>query len=283
MTFLTGASLAPVGTCALGADMMLTAATIISVLAALYAVLAYIVLPMAWTHHERQPGLTAKPVMTVTPQNIPADPINVGFVGDREDLVRAMHEAGWFAADGVTFKTCVGIVGSVLLDRPYSTAPVSPLYYEGRVQDLAYQKPDGASADRRHHVRVWRVLDSGVEGRPIWLGASTYDRGVGLSHYTGQITHRIAPQIDQERAFLIGELKNAGMVDTQYAVSGIGLTLMGRNGNGNPYQTDGDIWIAQLVIKGQKRAEPAVIYDQPALVQMKNAVWNALSPLLGLQ
>src|SRR6202034_4730589 len=109
---------------------MLTA-TIISVVAALYAVVAYIVLPAIWMHHGRQPGLAAKPVVTVTRQNIPGDPINVGFVGDQEDLVRAMHEAGWFAADNVSLKTCVGIVGSVLLDRPYSTAPVSALLYEG--------------------------------------------------------------------------------------------------------------------------------------------------------
>jgi hypothetical protein len=255
--------------------------TAIVALAVLYAAVAYIVLPAAWRHHERQPGLAAKPVVTVTPQNIPGDPINVGFVGDHEDLIRAMHEAGWFAADDVTLRSCVGIVGSVLLDRPYSTAPVSPLLYEGRIQDLVYQKPDGVSADRRHHVRLWRVLDTGVEGRPIWLGASTFDRGVGVSHYTGQVTHRIAPQIDQEREFLIGDLKNTGMVATQYSVSGVGPTLNGRNGEGNLYQTDGDIWIADLVSKGQKRMEAAVILDQQTLVRMKNAVWNALLPILG--
>lgn len=260
---------------------MLLTLTIISVIAAIYAVIAYIVLPALWTHHEHQPSLATKPVLTVTHQNIPADPINVGFVGDHEDIVLAMHQAGWFAADNVTLKTCVAIVGSVLLDRPYSTAPVSPLYYDGRIQDMAYQKADSISADRRHHVRLWRVLDNGVEGRPIWLGASTFDRGVGLSHYTGQVTHRIAPQIDQERDFLIGELKKAGMVVTQYSVSGIGPTLLGRNGNGNLYQTDGDIWIAQLVGKGEKRETPAKVFDQPAFVQMKNSIWNALMPILG--
>jgi len=266
---------------ALSDSDVLLIATIISVLAATYAVLAYIVLPMAWAHHQHQPGLATKPVLTATKQNIPGDPINVGFVGDREDLVRAMHEASWFAADDITFKTCVGIVGSVLLDLPYKTAPVSPLYYEGRIQDLAYQKADGVSADHRHHVRLLLVLDSGAEGRPIWLGASTYDCGVGLSHYTGQVTHRIAPQIDQERDFLIDDLKTAGMVVTQYSISGVGPTLIGRNGNGNLYQTDGDICIAQLVAKGEKRAEPATIIDQPAFVQMKNTIWNALMPLLG--
>jgi hypothetical protein len=95
------------------------------------------------------------------------------------------------------------------------------------------------------------------------------------------VTHRIAPQIDLERAFLIDDLKTTGMVVTQYSISGVGPTLMGRNGNGNLYQTDGDIWIVQLVAKGEKRAEPATVLDQPAFVQMKNTVWDALMPLLG--
>jgi LssY C-terminus len=260
---------------------MTLALTAIVVLAAFYALAAYIVLPAAWKHHERQPGLAAKSAVTVTPQNIPGDPINVGFVSDQEDLVRAMHEAGWVAADEVTLRSSIGIVGSVLFDRPYSAAPVSPLYYDGRVQDLAYQKADGVSADRRHHVRLWRVLEAGVEGRPVWLGASTFDRGVGLSHYTGQVTHRIAPQIDQEREYLLDELKTAGMVQSQYSVSGVGPTLAGRNGEGNPYQTDGDIWIAELVVNGQRRTEPAEVLDTPMLVAVKNSLWNGLSAVLG--
>ena len=207
---------------------------IIAALGAIYAVLAYIVLPAIWTHHEHQPGLAGRPMLTVTHQGIPADPINIGLVGDREDIVRAMHEAGWFAANDVTLRSSVEIIGSVLLSRPYPAAPVSALYYEGRVEDFAYEKPDGVSADRRHHIRLWRVLDSGLEGRPIWLGASTYDRGVGLSHYTGQVTHHIAPDIDHERNYLVSDLKKAGMVETQYELSGAGPTLIGRNGQGDP-------------------------------------------------
>jgi hypothetical protein len=250
-------------------------------LAALYTILAYIVLPALWTHHERQPRLADRPMLTATRQGIPGDPINVGFVGDREDIIRVMHETGWYAANDVTLRSSVEIIGSVLLDRPYRAAPVSALYYEGRVEDLAYEKPDGVSANRRHHVRLWHVLDVGLEGRPIWLGASTYDRGVGLSHYTGQVTHHIAPQIDKERDFLIGELKNAGMVETQYTVTGAGPTLIGHNGEGDLYQTDGEIWIVQLVVKGNKRTEPPLILDSPTLVQAKNTIWNALMGVVG--
>jgi hypothetical protein len=253
----------------------------IAALAALYAILAYIVLPALWTHHERQPRLADRSMLTATRQGIPGDPINFGFVGDREDIIRAMHEAGWYAANGVTLRSSVEIIGSVLLDRPYRAAPVSPLYYEGRSEDLAYEKPEGVSANRRHHIRLWHVLDIGLEGRPIWLGASTYDRAVGLSHYTGQVTHHIAPQIDKERDFLAAELKNAGMVKALYTVTGTGPTLFGHNGEGDLYQTDGEIWIVQLVVKGNKRTEPPLILDPPTLVQAKNTIWNALMGVVG--
>src|SRR5471030_1351182 len=127
----------------------------IAILATVYVILAYFVLPALWTHHEHQPRLVHQPMLTATPQGIPGDPINVGFVGDREDVVRAMHEAGWLAANDVTVRSSIEIIGSVLLDRPYQTAPMSALYYEGRSEDLAYEKPDGISANRRHHVRLW--------------------------------------------------------------------------------------------------------------------------------
>jgi hypothetical protein len=122
---------------------------IFATLVAVYAVLAYVILPALWTHHERQPRLANRPMLTATRQGIPGDPINVGFVGDREDVIRAMDAAGWFAANDVTFSSSVEIIGSVLLHRPYSTAPVSTLYYDGRPEDLAFEIPDGASANRR--------------------------------------------------------------------------------------------------------------------------------------
>jgi LssY C-terminus len=63
--------------------------------------------------------------------------------GVNEDVLRAMHEAGWFPADPITLRTSIEIVGSVVLDRPYHDAPVSPLYYNGKTEQLAFEKPDG--------------------------------------------------------------------------------------------------------------------------------------------
>jgi hypothetical protein len=92
-----------------------------------YTLLAYLVLPLFWTHYEHQKGLENLPMVTRTGQGIPGDPINVGLVGDQKDVVCAMHEAGWYPADPITLKSSIEIVGSVLLDRPYRDAPVSNL------------------------------------------------------------------------------------------------------------------------------------------------------------
>jgi hypothetical protein len=246
-----------------------------------YALLAYVLLPSLWTHYEHQRGLAGRPMVTHTAQGIPGDALNVGLVGSQEDVVRAMHAAGWYPADPITLRSSVGIIGSVLLRRPDIDAPVSPLFYQGRREDLAYEKPVGSSADQRHHVRFWKVLESGQEGRTVWLGSVTFDRGVGMSRYTGQVTHHIAPDIDAERDGLIDDLVRAGMVMTRYQVSGVGPTLNGRNGEGDPYYTDGEIWMAVLVVNGEKRTQPPTEISGPAIVTAKDEIWNVVAGAVG--
>src|ERR1700719_2542892 len=228
-----------------------------------YLMLAYIILPALWSHHEHEPGLASLPMVTRTADGIPGDALNVGLVGSKEDVLRAMHAAGWFPADPITLRTSIDIVGSVVLDRPYHDAPVSPLYYQGKKQQLAFEKPDGRSAGRRHHVRLWLVLEKGTDGRPVWLGSITFDRGVGLSHDTGQVTHHIGPNIDSQQDLLMDDLRTAGMVETFFQISGIGPTLIAWNGEGDPYYTDGEIDIARLVRDRVKRTGPPTQFAPP--------------------
>ncbi len=248
---------------------------------ALYLLFAYLVLPRLWVHHEHQPGLASKGAVTHTADGIPGDPLNVGLVGDKSDLLRAMDDAGWVPADAITLKSSLEITESVVFDRPDTDAPVSPLYFEGRKQDLAFEKPIGTSADRRNHVRFWLALDKGVEGRPVWLGSATEDAGVSLSRDTGQVTHRIAPDIDAERDLLIGELVKAKVVTELYQVSGVGPTLSGRNGEGDPYRTDGEIHIAVLSPGAAPVTTAPKVEPDPFLIRSKNQVWAGLEKMLG--
>jgi hypothetical protein len=246
-----------------------------------YLLLAYVILPALWSHHEHEPGLASLPMVTRTADGIPGDALNVGLVGSRDDVLRAMHASGWFPADPITLRTSVEIVGSVVLDRPYHDAPVSPLYYERKKEQLAFEKPEGKSADRRHHVRFWQVLDKGTDGRPVWLGSVTFDRGAGLSHDTGQVTHHIAPDIDAERDGLMRDLREAGMVQNFFQVSGTGPTLLGRNGEGDPYYTDGEIDVATLVTDGVRQMQPPVTMPPPPLIALKDQIWHAASNAIG--
>ena len=246
-----------------------------------FAFIGYLALPIFWTHYENQPALADLPMVTRTGSGIPGDPLNIGLVGGKEDVILALHAAGYTPADPVTLKSSAEIIGSVLLDRPYHAAPVSPLFYDGRREDLAFEMEAGASARQRHHVRLWNVLSSGVEKRPVWLGSASFDEGVGVSHYTGQVTHSIAPDVDAERGFLAGRLAGAGMVETSYQVTGVGPKLNGRNGEGSRYFTDGEIHVLVLVTNGVKRTEPPEELSPTAVVAAKDAFWQALKPLLG--
>lgn len=244
-------------------------------LIAAYLLLAYLVLPTAWTHYENQPGLAGRPMVTHTAQGIPGDPLNIGLIGDRNDLARAMRVAGWYPADPLTLRSDAEIIGSVLLHRPDPTAPVSTLFLDGRREDLTYELPVGDNARHRHHVRLWRVMEKGTEGRPVWLGSATFDRSVGLSHYTGQVTHDIGPDIDAERNFLTETLVKADMAQSLYQISGVGPTVNGHNGEGSRYWTDGEIRMVVLTVDGARWPAPPAVVPAPTFIAAKDALWHS--------
>ena len=142
------------------------------------------------------------------------------LVGSKQQVIRAFAAAGWDPADKITLLSSVEIGLSVVLDRPDLDAPVSALLFEGRKQDLAFEKPVGQSADERHHVRLWMTETPGADGAPLWLGSASFDRGVGLSHDTGQITHHIGPDLDAERGLVIGDLQKAGQISLDLRARG---------------------------------------------------------------
>lgn len=215
---------------------------------ALYLLGAYAILPLVWTEveHGRHPALAGLPTVTYDADGIPGDPLNVGLVGHEAELIAAMLAGQWHPADPITLRTSLKIAESVVLHRPDPDAPVSSLYVFGRKQDLAFEQDVGGSADRRHHVRWWRVEPVDADGRPLWIGDATFDRDAGISHHTGQVTHHTAPDIDAERDQLMADLAAAGQLAARYEWPGIGATQDGRNAGGDRYYTDGMIAVGVL-------------------------------------
>lgn len=225
---------------------MRVAFLLLAIVLAAYLAVSYFLVPELWLFHDDRRKSPLNAMVTSTEQGIPGDPINVGLVGSKEQIIRAFNAAGWDAADKVTLRSSVDIGLSVVLDRPDLDAPVSPLFYEGRKQDLAFEKPVGRSADQRNHVRFWQTTKPAEGNGPLWLGSASFDRGVGLSHDTGQITHHIGPDLDAERDLVIGDLVDAGQVAQTYEIPGVGATKTGRNGGGDPYYTDGKALVGVL-------------------------------------
>lgn len=198
---------------------------------------------------EGHPALPRAPRHTMTKQGRQGDPVNIAFVGTEEELHRALAAARWYAADPITLKTSLRIAADVVLKKPYADAPVSDLYLWGRRHDLAFEQPVGDSPKQRHHVRFWRSHEVDVNDEPLWLGAATFDERVEISRTTGGITHKIAPDLDQERNKLVGDTARSGALDGYYWVDKFHANREGRNGGGDPYFTDGRLAVGVISIR----------------------------------
>ncbi|TGO06529.1 LssY C-terminal domain-containing protein [Serinibacter arcticus] len=188
---------------------------------------------------------------TRTSDGLLGDPVNLSVLGPEDVLHDVMNRAGWIRADDVTLRSSWRIVTTTLSRRSYARAPVSPLFLFGRQQDFAYQQEVDGNPAKRHHVRFWRcppgwLLPGGT--RVDWLAAGTFDRAVGLSLFTLQVTHRIEADIDVERDHVVASVR-AGVPDvTVHLLQDFAAGYHSRNGGGDSVRTDGDLPVIVLPV-----------------------------------
>lgn len=225
-------------------------AVIAGVFLVVYLAVAYLIVPQFWkTHTRHHPSLDDNPRITKTGDGHAGDPLNVSLVGTESEVKEIMQAAEWYAADPLGLRSDLRIGADTILRRSYDEAPVSKLFLFGRQEDLAFEQPVGDNPAHRHHVRFWRTGKVDKDDRPVWIGSASYDKGVGLSHTTGQITHHIAADVDAERDHVLTTLEQThGLVET-YKVRGYHTALEGRNGGGDRWHTDGALWVGIIANK----------------------------------
>ena len=197
---------------------------------------------------------------TRTSDGLLGDPVNLAVDGSEHDIHAAMQRAGWTLADEVTIASGLKIVASTLLRRTYKEAPVSDLMLFGRRQDFAYQQEVGGDASKRHHVRFWKAPDGWLlpGGQKVgWLAAGTYDRAVGLSMFTWQVTHKIDPDTDAERDYIVATVEHADPDVGLRVIEGFSTAYHARNGGGDEIRTDGNLPI--LNVAGAARRSGAEV------------------------
>jgi LssY C-terminus len=184
-----------------------------------------------------------------TSDGLLGDPINLALLGNETQLHESLKLAGWTRADDVTLRSGWRIVQSTLLKRSYDEAPVSPLFLFGHQQDAAYQQEVLGNPSKRHHVRFWRcpddwLLPGGV--RVDWLAAGTFDRSVGFSLFTLQVTHKIDANTDIERDHIVKTLTEGAPEVRVNVIRDFSAGYHSRNGGGDTIETDGDLPIIDL-------------------------------------
>jgi hypothetical protein len=184
-----------------------------------------------------------------TSDGLLGDPVNLAFMGSEEQIRAALVAGGWTPADPVTLRSSWRIVTSTLSRRSYDEAPVSPLFLFGRQQDFAYQQEVAGNPAQRHHVRFWRCPDDWLlpGGRRVdWVAAGTFDRAVGLSLFTLQVTHRIDADTDVERDHIVHSVTAADPGISVDVIEDFSTGYHARNGGGDSIRTDGDLPIVDV-------------------------------------
>ena len=173
--------------------------------------------------------------------NSNGDPLNIVVVGHGIDALFAFIGRGWRLDEPFDLHSIYRTIRAFLFRSEYFNAPVSPLYVFGRQQDVALQKAR-ETVSLRNHLRLW-LAPFTIDGQRVWVGQISRDIGIKLTTQSWYLTtHRISPEVDQDRFYLLQDLIMSGAVSRFGFVRGVGISSVPHpqvNLTGDPYLTDG--------------------------------------------
>jgi hypothetical protein len=183
------------------------------------------------------------------------DPLNLILVGSGEDVYHAFIRAGWDETETITAKSAWKTGIAYLSGGHYRHSPVSALYVFGRPQDAALQKTRGRIHER-NHLRLW-LAPVQFKGKLVWIGQISRDIGVRFTTKT-IVTHKIDPDVDETRSYLIQDLWYSQGLEQFAFVNGVGeapIDTPRANLTGDPYFTDGlraVLWLSSQPVAFEK-------------------------------
>lgn len=190
---------------------------------------------------ELQEYLTAAPRAVLNQHGTrEGDPANLVVIGDFETVLATFTGARWDETEIINLAACTRMAKSFLFGSEYRYAPVSALYMFNRPQDFALQRAR-STINERLHLRLWWT-PSTWNGKTVWIGQVSRDIGVKLAKTWNLTTHRIDPNVDEARDYVLAALLQTGHLEQVGYVQGVGESKADaprRNLGGDPYITDG--------------------------------------------
>jgi hypothetical protein len=175
------------------------------------------------------------------------DPLNLVVIGDLDDVYYAFIRSGWDETETIYSSSAWKTGLSFLFGGRYRYSPVSGLYVNERPQDVALQRAR-ETIHERNHLRLW-LLPMRFEGKPVLVGQISRDIGVRFTTKT-IVTHKIDPDVDETRDFLIQDLWYSRVLAKFAYVRGVGAAPISEprtNLTGDPYFTGGHravLWVS---------------------------------------
>jgi hypothetical protein len=173
--------------------------------------------------------------------NVLGDPLNLVLIGHGVDAIFPFITRGWRLDEPFDLHSIYRTIRAFLFGSEYLNAPVSPLRLFGRRQDLSLQKARN-KISLRNHLRVW-LAPFTIDGLQVWVAQISRDIGIKLTTKSWYLTtHRISPEVDQDRYYLLQDMIMTGAVSRFGFVRGVGRSAMPNprtNLTGDPYVTDG--------------------------------------------
>jgi len=179
------------------------------------------------------------------------DPVNLVIIGDLHEVYVAFIRAGWDETETITTGTSWKTMKSFIGGGEYRYSPVSGLYVFGRPQDMALQKARD-NIHERNHLRLW-LSPFRLEGQLVWLGQISRDIGVRWTTKT-ITTHKIDPDVDETREYLLEDLAYAQALQKFAYVGGVGEVSYNQpkgNLTGDPWFSDGNrlvLWVSSVPV-----------------------------------
>lgn len=171
---------------------------------------------------------------------VEGDPLNLVVIGEFDTLLSGFG-ARWDETEAISLRSCLRTFKAFSLGSSYRYSPVSSLFVYGRSQDFALQRARQV-INERLHLRLW-LTPMRFKGRPVWVGQISRDIGVRFTPKTWNLTtHKVDPDVDDARDYLLDELLESGRVGLVGYVPGAQAadrTSPRHNLTGDPYFTDG--------------------------------------------
>ena len=170
------------------------------------------------------------------------EPINFIFLARSDSqLVATLQEAGWILTDKADISSFFKAVKALILKTPHPSAPISPSFWNVRIQNMSFAKVPGTNWLRNaRHLKIWHTNYYLKNGNNIYIGLVNANDG-----FKWGIIPKISPNLDKEQELLYLDLKHTGKIKSHQKIQLV-KPQIGNNFTGDQFFTDGNAYVISV-------------------------------------